>query len=984
MTDGGYTKAEKENCEKADIHSKSTPCMKALPARTRNKVEYLSASRTVGQKWQSTVAPHLCDAENQQPQADKSKAFDVAVQSRRRARSVNLSYRKRTEDNAAARKPESRVSSDSPLPFKRREPVDSSSRDTALLENHAASGRLSRPEYPETAERTSTSEAGTELLARKRLSHPEYPETAERMPSDDAPIRESSTRSADTSLEKAIISPEERKPVNILLVTNNFKAGGAETHILSLAKGLTDKGYNIVIASSGGSMQHAVKELGVPHIYAPLSSRAPHNIIGSALILKKAVKKYHIDMIHSHSRLSSLAVKIALFFTFSKKARFVTTAHLDFKVNFITRAFSCWGERTLAVSEDIRGYLIKNYRLSYDRIDVTVNGIDCEHFVTSERNVDPDGIIEILHISRLDRDRAYTAFLLCDAIVKLRERRRNIRLTIAGGGELEDELRLKAQRINKLFSSDSPAIRIMGEVHDVRPLLQAGDIFIGVSRAALEAMACGLPTILSGNTGYLGIFDRSVVKEAARTNFCCRTSEPPTVSALVGDIEKLLSSDLSEIKKYSKDVILHFYSLDRMIDDHVAFYGKVLMENQKAAREAVILGYHGFGNSGDDAVLDIIVSIFKKMGICSGFTVLSGRQKGRFAFAPGIKRASRYSPLKILRVLCRADMLIVGGGTLLQADTSRRSFLYYSLVIKMAKMLKRPVIFYSNGMSSYTDRDARMLSKLFSRGRVLAVLRDNQSADMIRSIAPEAGKLYVCADCGLLTEGCCSERYEEILSDLSLTGKYAVIAPRPSDRKTSRQITRAIAGIAKLSLELGVTPILVVMQENKDMKAAKAIARMYKRLCSSTVKIFCGSYRETASLIFGSEFTITQRMHAAVFAASAFVPSFIISDDPKCRIFAEEYLECFCCADPKKDEEGIKRAFSEFYRIKDDIHRKLKENIPGEKLNIEQTAASVKEDILQMLAVDKKKRHKQSEARQKRAKRKQKKLEKALSSQSSV
>ena len=66
----------------------------------------------------------------------------------------------------------------------------------------------------------------------------------------------------------------------------------------------------------------------------------------------------------------------------------MTTAHLDFSVIFPYRKLTNWGERVLAVSEDIKDYLLKNYKsVKEENIRITVNAIDTERF-SPEINAD--------------------------------------------------------------------------------------------------------------------------------------------------------------------------------------------------------------------------------------------------------------------------------------------------------------------------------------------------------------------------------------------------------------------------------------------------------------------------------------------------------------------------------------------------------------------------------------------------------------------
>lgn len=62
------------------------------------------------------------------------------------------------------------------------------------------------------------------------------------------------------------------------------------------------------------------------------------------------------------------------------KVPFVTTVHGIYKVNFMYKILTNWGEKTLAVSDDIRIQVIRDYKLKPENVEVTINGIDTEKF----------------------------------------------------------------------------------------------------------------------------------------------------------------------------------------------------------------------------------------------------------------------------------------------------------------------------------------------------------------------------------------------------------------------------------------------------------------------------------------------------------------------------------------------------------------------------------------------------------------------------
>ena len=293
--------------------------------------------------------------------------------------------------------------------------------------------------------------------------------------------------------------------MKILLVTMGMDIGGAETHILELAKELKRRGNDVFVVSNGGKYVKELEDSKIEHIYAPLNNKKIKNVITSYKTLKKIIKEKDIDLVHSHTRISSFICGIL-----KKKLKFpyVTTAHWTFKVTPLLKVITDWGENVVAVSEDIKEYLIKNYGINPENIFVTVNGIDTEKFSKDIDYVDikkefdlKDNTNRIVYISRLDESRALVAKQLVNIAEDLDKQIENLEIVIVGGGDVFDEINAKANEINQKLGKK--LIIMTNARTDINKFAVCGDIFIGVSRAALEAMACEMPTMVAGNEGYL-------------------------------------------------------------------------------------------------------------------------------------------------------------------------------------------------------------------------------------------------------------------------------------------------------------------------------------------------------------------------------------------------------------------------------------------------------------------------------------------------
>ena len=61
------------------------------------------------------------------------------------------------------------------------------------------------------------------------------------------------------------------KGTNILLSLQQLTIGGAETHVVELAKELKRRGYNVVVTSKGGVYEKELAAAGIKHYYVPLN-----------------------------------------------------------------------------------------------------------------------------------------------------------------------------------------------------------------------------------------------------------------------------------------------------------------------------------------------------------------------------------------------------------------------------------------------------------------------------------------------------------------------------------------------------------------------------------------------------------------------------------------------------------------------------------------------------------------------------------------
>jgi glycosyltransferase involved in cell wall biosynthesis len=332
----------------------------------------------------------------------------------------------------------------------------------------------------------------------------------------------------------------------------SLEIGGAETHVVELSKYLARKGYEVVVASNGGTYEKELVEAGVKVVWIPMHSKKPLFIVQSLFLLNKLIRDFNPDIVHAHARIPGLYVSVfEKIFDF----RMITTVHGKFKINWLLKRITQWGKEIFVVSEDLKEYLIDNYPVEKANIFNTINGIDTERFHPS---IDSDIEYDIIHVSRLDEGTSKTAEMLVDYA-----RHSNIKILIVGSGSELKRLREKASEIYN--------INFQGPTNRVDLELRKAKVFVGISRSALEAMSMNMPVVLSGDYGYMGILQYSILDEAIKNNFTARVTTNLDYDKLRIDLNEILEMS-PDLFSWQRDFIQNHYSISKMSEDYIRVY----------------------------------------------------------------------------------------------------------------------------------------------------------------------------------------------------------------------------------------------------------------------------------------------------------------------------------------------------------------------------------------------------------------------------
>jgi polysaccharide pyruvyl transferase CsaB len=347
-----------------------------------------------------------------------------------------------------------------------------------------------------------------------------------------------------------------------------------------------------------------------------------------------------------------------------------------------------------------------------------------------------------------------------------------------------------------------------------------------------------------------------------------------------------------------------------------------------ASPRLLVSGYYGFGNTGDEAILAGLVEGFRRLAPGATLTVLSGSPAATEA-EHGVRAAPR-GPLSVWRELRRCDLLISGGGGLLQDVTSWRSPLYYLGVMRMAAAARVPVVCLGYGLGPLRRAPLRWAARrCLSRARAVAV-RDQLSADFLRDLKA-AREPELTADLAFLLS---MPRPDEI----SLAWQRALlerddratlgIAVRTSPWAGEADLADALGRAIRHSCDdLGLRPVLVPMQRPRDVRFAEKVASAV----ASPVDIVRSplTARETLALVGGFDLVVAMRLHACIFAALSGVPLVAVSYDPKIDGLMRELGMSVAASADRLYPDNLRQAIESRWHERETVLARVAERVRG-------------------------------------------------------
>jgi polysaccharide pyruvyl transferase CsaB len=282
-------------------------------------------------------------------------------------------------------------------------------------------------------------------------------------------------------------------------------------------------------------------------------------------------------------------------------------------------------------------------------------------------------------------------------------------------------------------------------------------------------------------------------------------------------------------------------------------------------RQAVLCGYYGMGNAGDEALLSTLLQMLPPT---IQPLVLSANPRATEKLHQ-VEASDRYNVFSLLKTLKRSEIFIWGGGSLLQDATSARNPIYYGGLMGLAYGLGLQTVAWAQGIGPLRRPLSRAIAKqAFQRCHLVSV-RDHDSAELLTNWAVSS---VMAPD----PVWALSAEYPTHLS--SLPAPKIALMLRAHPLLTPERIASLIEALIYLQKTTNTYLLLIPFQPSQD----SAIAEQIHAAIPTQSKILVDENPRSLKGIFRSvDMAIAMRYHGLIMAAAEGCRCAAISYDPK-------------------------------------------------------------------------------------------------------
>jgi polysaccharide pyruvyl transferase CsaB len=285
-------------------------------------------------------------------------------------------------------------------------------------------------------------------------------------------------------------------------------------------------------------------------------------------------------------------------------------------------------------------------------------------------------------------------------------------------------------------------------------------------------------------------------------------------------------------------------------------------------RRVFLFGYYGFGNLGDELLLEYYRQLLAEALPCWDRWVLTAAPQ-QLTPLMGEHIHSRWDLLKLLSSTCPGDIWLAGGGTLIQNATSNRSLSFYLGLIQAAQLRRAKTVLLGQGYGPVKGEIARLaVQKTLSRCTWIQT-RDERAFNTLGSLRLSPT---------LYTPGV-DPLWELKIDRVEATGQGILWIPKYSDLEFVPELSKALREKAR-------DIRMLTFQSGEERLANLAPGVRYLGVCKDK--------EDFSRAVEGVGVVISSRLHGLILPSLAGLPVIGLGKDPKlqacCQLIGQPCL----------------------------------------------------------------------------------------------
>jgi glycosyltransferase involved in cell wall biosynthesis len=288
--------------------------------------------------------------------------------------------------------------------------------------------------------------------------------------------------------------------MKVLQVIAEFRPGGAERVVLSLADAARGRGDTMALASAGGSWMPLAAEKGVQGYRVPPIRRSPLRTAAATARMVRVIRAFQPDVVHSHN-VGVTVVAAAALAASRSRAPLISSFH-GVPHGSYGRAAKLlrWSGATVVACSSNVARSLSEHGYPAARITTVPNGAKLDppdqlrqSQIRERFQLPPDAMLAV-GLGRLVPQKAW------DRLIRAAPQVPEMTFLVAGEGYLWDELRTMA-------SAHGDRVRFVGAIDDVASLLAISRCLVSTSEweglpvTMIEALSLGTPIVATAVDG---------------------------------------------------------------------------------------------------------------------------------------------------------------------------------------------------------------------------------------------------------------------------------------------------------------------------------------------------------------------------------------------------------------------------------------------------------------------------------------------------